>query len=147
VRLTALQIVDYTEAESLADLIASKYPTPFDACYNCVGDSQLYPSSHKFLKADGAYVDIAGPGGPVASYWRTLSTHWLPHALGGSSGIKYKTVNLPPSGALQKEAVECVNNGSIKDVLIDSKFPMDQAKEAYARLASKRVKGKVLVEL
>src|SRR5687768_4279838 len=53
-RLNVSQIVDYTEADSLADLIRSKHTDPFDAVYNCVGDSPLYPNSHKFLKPGGA---------------------------------------------------------------------------------------------
>ncbi|KAI9148335.1 Zinc alcohol dehydrogenase [Paramyrothecium foliicola] len=139
-------IVDYTESESLADLIHSKHPEQFDTLYNCVGGSPLCHSSAKFLKPDGAYVDIAGPGGPVFSYWRTFSTHWLPRILGGSSGPKYKTVNLAPSGSLQEEAVMLFNDGFVREIIIDSKYPFDQALEAFARLETKRAKGKVLIE-
>ncbi|KAH7305199.1 hypothetical protein B0I35DRAFT_444150 [Stachybotrys elegans] len=146
--LGAKEVINHKDSAPLVDLICAEHSESFDVIFNCVGDSDLYTHSHKVLKTDGIYVDICGPGGPVVSYFRTLLTQWPFRSLWRSQTVmQYKAVNLIPSSRLMREVVEQADKGQIREVVIDSVFPIDQVSEAFQKVSSKRARGKVLVKM
>ena len=61
------------------------------------------------------------------------------------AGASYEFFLMHPDGAGLAELVRLVDAGEL-DVRIDSRFALEQYAEAFARLESRRAKGKVLLE-
>ncbi|KAH8668978.1 hypothetical protein BX600DRAFT_461062 [Xylariales sp. PMI_506] len=143
-KLGAEEVVDYTAPGSLYDSLSSlstqSGSAPFDALIDCVGQIELYQQSPRYLKPAGKYFTIAG------SYLTRLKYYLLPVFLGGVPRTYANLMN-QIGGAAAGEAASWFDKGWIKDITIDSIFDMDNALEAYEKLATKRAVGKILVKV
>ncbi|KAJ9157287.1 Zinc alcohol dehydrogenase [Pleurostoma richardsiae] len=139
-RLGAEEVIDYTVFDSLYDGLSTRFgKAPFDAIIDCIGDEALYKQCPSYLQPNGKFLTIAG------GLMRAFKAK-LPVLLGGMPR-NYTHVMNSPSGAGAREAAGWWANGWIKEVPIDSTFDMDDAVQAFTRLASKRAKGKIVVKV
>ncbi|CAK7244448.1 MAG: zinc ion binding [Sporothrix thermara] len=151
--LGADDVVDYTQHDPHPTLPDHLAATPaytgsnaFDLIFDCVGDPLLFFRSPAYLKPHGALLNIVG-GGPMMLL-RTTLNQLLPSFLGGTPRT-YKLLALGPSGE-QARAVRKWATGAkplIKEMPIDSVFSMAEVKKAYARQATKRARGKIIVQV
>ena len=122
------KIVDYTQHSSIEHHLAQKFGNePFDIIFECTdsGDA-LFARADEYLKPDGRFVSVIGgwSQGVVPFLFNKLR----PVMLGGTPR-SYDIFLLTASGAITKHVAQYVESGIIKDVPIDSEFPMEQAVE------------------
>ncbi|KAL6406665.1 hypothetical protein AUP68_09466 [Ilyonectria robusta] len=140
-RLGAEEVIDYTAHKSLYDHLITTYKdNPFDTIIDCIGDETLYKKCPGYLKPDGKFLSIAG------GLMTGIKFKMLPAMLGGTKRTYLHVMNAP-SGTGAKEVAGWVDKGWIKQVMIDSTFDMENAIEAYEKLASKRAAGKILIKV
>lgn len=117
------KIVDYTAPGSLYDRLSIDYrDAPFNVIFDCVGDEILYKKSTPYLKTDGRYLTIAGGLVP----W--IKSKITPIMLGGTPRYYARVMN-KPSGKAASEVASWFEKGWIKEVPIDSIYPMEEALE------------------
>ncbi|KAI1661750.1 GroES-like protein [Daldinia decipiens] len=144
-RLGAEEVIDYNVHKSLPEYLASVCAEPgarpFDAIINAMNNEPLYNHSPKYLKPDGKYLDIEG--GPLGFL---KLNNWWPVILGGTPRTRINIMS-NPSGDSAKDAAAWIEKGWIKEVPIDSTFEMEDALQAYERMASHRATGKIFVKV
>jgi NADPH:quinone reductase-like Zn-dependent oxidoreductase len=69
-----------------------------------------------------------------------------PTVLGGTPR-SYKVLGLTPSGRNAREMAQLVEDGHVKEVLIDSEYKMDDVLVAFDKLMTKRAKGKIVIKI
>ena len=98
----------------------------FDAVLDCVGSQALYTSSPRYLKPEGKFINIVG--GWSQGVVPFITNKLRPCFLGGTPR-SYELFLLSASGETAREAAALVEQGIIKEAVIDSVFPMEQAIE------------------
>jgi NADPH:quinone reductase-like Zn-dependent oxidoreductase len=137
-------LVDY-KAGAEALVAALQRHAPFDTIYDTVSSFEAYDTVEgksyvevlkPLLKPTGCHVAINGSAG-----------QWV-GAFVGWQARNYRLLMQSPSGADLEATVRLVEEGKLKPVL-DSVHPFTPAgcDSAYARLRSRRSRGKVVVEL
>ena len=61
-------------------------------------------------------------------------------------GVRFEWFFMSPDGEMLTELAQLISDGKVKTVL-DSVYPMDQAADAFDRLATGRAQGKVVVSV
>ncbi|KAH6838599.1 zinc-binding dehydrogenase-domain-containing protein [Chaetomium sp. MPI-CAGE-AT-0009] len=144
-RLGVDEVIDYRAHDPLEEHLAERFgEQQFDAVLDCVGSQALYTHSPRYLKPEGKFINIVG--GWSQGVVPFVTNKLRPCFLGGTPR-SYELFLLSASGESAREAAALVEQGIIKQALIDSVFPMEQAVEAYEKLATGRAKGKVVVEV
>ena len=120
-------MVDYQAHQPLEEHLAQRFgEQQFDAILDCVGSHALFAKSTKYLKPDGKFVSIVGGWSQgVVPFVR--SKVW-PRFLGGTPR-SFELFLLGASGQRAKEVAAWVEQGVIKEALVDSEYPMEQAVE------------------
>ncbi|KAK4150468.1 hypothetical protein C8A00DRAFT_46150 [Chaetomidium leptoderma] len=144
-RLGAVEAVDYRVHDPLEDHLAERFgEAPFDAILDCAGSQALYANSPRYLKPDGKFINIVG--GWSQGVVPFVRNKLRPCLLGGTPR-SYELFLLSASGKTAREVAAWVEQGVIKEALIDSEFSMEQVVEAYEKLATGRAKGKIVVKV
>ena len=99
---------------------------PFDVIVDCVGNQFLYDMCESYLKPEGVFISIVGGDTEGVVPW-IKGTIW-PKFLGGTPR-KYRILALLPSGSLQREVVQWVDDGHLQEVAIDSEYSMNDVIE------------------
>ncbi|CAN8101233.1 unnamed protein product [Discula destructiva] len=144
--LGADEIIDYKAYDSLTSYLSetfSESSKAFQGVFDCVGSEELFRECSGYLEKSGIYITIVGGAGVVGPMTRSKI---LPVSLGGVSR-RYKMLALWPDGAIAKEVAKWVEEGSFARFPIDSEYTMNDAVKGYERLASKRAKGKIVVQV
>ncbi|KAK6435380.1 hypothetical protein LTR95_008432 [Oleoguttula sp. CCFEE 5521] len=141
--LGADEVIDYRTNDLVATLTRSG--VQFDHIIdNVFADAKLYWSAHKYLKPGKQYVTIAGS--PKLSVIRDmLSIYLWPKFLGG--GQRHFGFVTCTSKVEEHEIVaNMVKDGKVK-VEIEKVYALEETGKAYERLASGRVRGKLVVKV
>ncbi|CAF1053582.1 unnamed protein product [Adineta ricciae] len=150
--LGADEIIDYT-AHDLPAFLREHYSSrPFDAIFDTVGsDHVLYSSSPAYLTPEGLFCAI-GLVDFGSTVWagtkrilQLLSAMMVPVYLGGVPR-RYIFEPLKVSHARMVAMAKLVEDKAFKAV-IDSTYKFDGVLDAYDRLVSRQVIGKVVVEV
>lgn len=115
-------VVDYT-TRSFEDEVSE-----YDLVIDTIGGETL-ARSFGVLKKGGTIVSVKGQD---------------TEGLAEKHGVRFEWFFMWPDGEMLAELARLIAEGTIKTV-IDSTFPMDQAADAYDRLATGRAVGKVVV--
>jgi hypothetical protein len=99
---------------------------PLDAILDCVGSQALYTHSPRYLKPNGKFINIVG--GWSQGVIPFIRNKLRPYFLGGTPR-SYELFLLNASGKTAREVAAWVEQGVIKQPVIDSEFPMEQAVE------------------
>ncbi|KAL1866121.1 hypothetical protein VTK73DRAFT_4888 [Phialemonium thermophilum] len=143
--LGADETIDYTVHQPLTAYLATRYAEqPFDFIFDTVGDLKLFDHSTHYLKPSGKLISLVG--GKTQGVWPFVRNRLWPRLLGGTPRT-YRLLGLVPSGSLQRQVVEWVEEGIIKEVPIDSEHSMENALEGYDRVISRRAKGKIVIKI
>lgn len=97
-----------------------------DAILDCVGSQALYTHSPSYLKPDAKFITIVG--GWSQGVVPFIRNKLWPGFLGGVPR-SYDIFLLRASGKIAKEVAAWVEQGLIKEALIDSEFPMEELVE------------------
>ncbi|KAI9037664.1 NAD(P)-dependent alcohol dehydrogenase [Aspergillus affinis] len=144
--LTPAQFVDYRQHDPLPAFLANQYgDKPFDFILDCVGTQALFVHSPGYLKADGALVNIGMLENMLATTFHILLNTLLPTWLGGVPR-RYMMVSSPPLRDDVVYLAHLVEEGHLR-IPVDSVFAMEDALLGYDRIATKRSKGKVVVNV
>lgn len=150
------QVVDYRTHYPVQDYLAERFgERPFDAVLDCVGTQALYTHSPRYLKADGKFINIVG--GWSQGVIPFVRNKLRPCLLGGTPR-GYDLFLLSASGKTARDVAAWVEQGVIKEAVVDSEFPFEQAVEvriivaevrhqAFERLATGRARGKVVINV
>jgi NADPH:quinone reductase-like Zn-dependent oxidoreductase len=114
-----------------------------DLVIDCVGDDTLFRRSPSYLQPNGKFLSIVGRAQGIYSF---LMHQVRPTMLGGTPR-SYKILGLAPSGTGAREVAQLVNDGLVKEILVDSEYRMGDALLAYEKLATKRAKGKIVIRV
>ena len=87
--------------------------------------------SFKVLKKGGTLISIKGQD---------------TENLAKKYGVNFEWFFMSPDGAMLTELVTLISQGTIKTI-IDSTYPMEQASEAFGKLAEGRTKGKIVLTI
>ena len=141
--LGADEVVDYRKTSVVEALKASGHK--FDHVVdNVAADLKLYWHCHEYTKPGALYVMVGGTPS-LGFVWDNLKMRLWPGFLGGGKRKLEgffptpKTEDLAQVGAWMKE-------GKVKPI-IDSKFPFEQAPEAFRKLKTGRSRGKIVVDV
>jgi NADPH:quinone reductase-like Zn-dependent oxidoreductase len=140
------QFVDYTAHSSLPEYLKSKYSEEqFDSILDCAGIQSLYSNSPDYLKPSGLVVNIGIFEGiwTTARHW--FSNTWWPTWLGGVPR-RYIMFSTPISKDGTTHVARLVEEGKVR-ILIDSVWKMEDVVKAYARIATKRGRGRVIIKV
>ncbi|KXX77949.1 putative quinone-oxidoreductase, chloroplastic [Madurella mycetomatis] len=144
-RLGADEVIDYRVHSPLERHLVEKFGQgQFDAILDCVGNQALFTHSPDYLKKDGRFVSIVG--GWSQGVIPFVRNKLIPVFLGGIPR-SYTIFLLIASGETAKEVAGWVERGLIRQAPIDSEFSMEQAVEAYEKLATGRAKGKIVIKV
>jgi hypothetical protein len=111
----------------LEDYLAEAFgQQPLDAILDCVGSQALYAHSPRYLKPDGKFINIVG--GWSQGVIPFIRNKLRPCFLGGTPR-SYELFLLSASGKTARDVAAWVEQGIIKQAVIDSEFPMEQAVE------------------
>ncbi|CAF3132322.1 unnamed protein product [Rotaria sp. Silwood2] len=147
----ANEVIDYTKNNVV---VASKQYGPYDIILDCVGGIEFIPYLNSdFLKSNQSiYVTIVGDKtsrkilGGAASYLfsPTMILRSLKSIIG--LGPRYYCINLSSKEENINQMFYMLNKSTVKPV-IDSVFAFsNHVKQAYERLDTSRVKGKVVID-
>ncbi|KAJ4290010.1 hypothetical protein N0V88_006811 [Collariella sp. IMI 366227] len=143
-RLGRAVVVDY-RGDPIEDQLAVRFgEKQFDAVFDCVGTQALYSCSPRYLKPEGKFINIVG--GWSQGVVPFIRNKMRPCILGGTPR-SYKLFLLNASGRMAQQVADWVEQGVIKEALVDSEFPFEQAVGAYEKLATGRAKGKIVVRV
>ena len=102
----------------------------YDLVFDMIGGDVL-AKSFKVLKKGGTLISIKGQD---------------TEDLAKKYGVNFEWFFMSPDGAMLTELVTLISQGTIKTV-IDSTYPMEQASEAFGKLAEGRTKGKIVLTI
>jgi NADPH:quinone reductase-like Zn-dependent oxidoreductase len=141
--LGADEVINYREANVVEALKTSAKDSGriYDVIIENVGEADnLYEQSHHFLKPTGHFVQVAGTNLPFI-----IKRAILPGFLGG--GKRLYSFYLASNNEKQLQRIaDWLAEGKLK-IEIDEVFRFEDAKEAYAKLAVGRAKGKIVVKV
>jgi NADPH:quinone reductase-like Zn-dependent oxidoreductase len=130
----------------LPEYLKSKYSTEkFDSILDCAGIQSLYSNSPDYLKTSGLVVNVGAFEGILTTVKNWLLNTWLPTWLGGVPR-RYMMFSTPPTKDAATYIARLVEEGKVR-ILIDSVWDMEDLVQAYARIATKRARGKVVIEI
>ena len=112
---------------------------------DCVGTQALFVNSPAYLKPEGAVINIGMLEGMYVTAFNVLLNSWLPTWLGGVPR-RYIMFSTPPSHDDAVYLARLMEEGRLR-IPVDSVFDMNDALQAYERIATKRARGKVVVML
>lgn len=139
--LGADEVIDYKKGSVLEALKKMK---PFDHVVDNVGNGQdLYWHAHEYTTPGSAFVEVAGAP-TFASIMFSTKAKMLPSWLGGGKR-KFLTIFAETKTEQLEQIGQWMSEGKIK-AIIDSKYPFEQAVEAFERQKTGRARGKVVVE-
>ena len=120
--LGADQVIDYT-TQKFEDQLSD-----FDLVIDTIGGETL-ARSFEVLKQGGTMVSVKNQDN---------------EGLAEKYGVQFEWFFMSPDGEMLTELAKLVSDGTVKTV-IDSTFPMDQAADAFDKLATGRAVGKIVV--
>jgi NADPH:quinone reductase-like Zn-dependent oxidoreductase len=140
--LGADEVIDYKKGSVLEALKSKK---PFDHVLDSVGsDHELYWKAHEYTNPSAKFVDIAGE--PSLSHVsHTIKAKLLPGFLGGGQRQRVSFLAATRFDELIQIG-KWMAEGKVK-AIIDQRFPMEQAPEAFQKLKTGRAKGKIMVDV
>ncbi|CAF1187274.1 unnamed protein product [Adineta steineri] len=150
--LGADEIIDYT-SHVLPDLLREHYGSrPFDVIFDTVGsDHALYSNSPDYLTPSGLFCTI-GMVEFGSTVWlvtkrilQLLSAMVVPVYLGGVPR-RHIFESLTPTSSRMVAMAKLVEEEAFKAV-IDSTYKFTDALDAYDRMMSRKVTGKVVIEV
>lgn len=156
--LGATDVIDYTKQKSILNpvLESVKNSGPFDAIFDCCGNSDLLNDLRTILKSreeGGSYTTIAGDSkldfsksalslifSSFASTVRMIKNRmgWIPYY--------YSMTLVNGAGEWPDKCIKAFNEHDIK-VFIDSEYSMDQINEAAEKLQSNKAVGKIIINI
>lgn len=140
--LGADEVIDYKKGSVLDALRKSG---EFDHVVDNVGnDHQLYWKSHEYTKKSAKFIGIAGEPS-IRHFTFTTSAKILPGSLGGGKR-KFMSFLAEPKLNQLEQLGSWMAEGKVKAV-IDSRFPFEQAPDAFKRLKTGRAKGKIAIDV
>ena len=122
--LGAHQVIDYT-SQNFEDVVSD-----FDLVLDTMG-GDILARSFKVLKKGGTLVSVKNQDNDN---------------LAEKYGVRFEWFFMSPDGEMLTELAQLISDGKVKTVL-DSVYPMDQAADAFDRLATGRAQGKVVVSV
>jgi hypothetical protein len=126
------QVVDYRAHDPVQDYLAERFgERNFDAILDCVGTQALYAHSPRYLKTGGKFVNIVG--GWSQGVVPFVRNKLRPCLLGGTPR-SYELFLLSASGKTARDVAAWVEQGVIKEAVVDSEFPFEQAAEVRINL-------------
>lgn len=131
----AHRVVDYTK-ESFADVFSEHFDMVYDTATASGAGENYFKASEKVLKKGGMHVTINGGAGT-----------WLRKLL-HLEGSKFKLMLTDQNGSDLAQVAELLRKSG-KVPLVDSVSPFtaEGVEEAFAKLKSRRAKGKIVVEM
>ncbi|KAK5062929.1 hypothetical protein LTR84_005005 [Exophiala bonariae] len=150
------QIVDYKKHKHLHKYLTENYSLePFDAIIDMVGeDYSILKNSSPYLKPDGIFIfggnmPLIHGGGTVLDmigwFIRIKIAQTMPLFLGGMPRKCVMHAGQISRDALMRLAA-FIEDGKMTPV-VDSLIEMDQVLQGYARLATSRARGKLIVHV
>lgn len=141
--LGADQVLDYRTQPLVPSLTRSG--TQYDLIIdNVFASADLYYGSPAYLKPSGRYLTIAAS--PSFSFaWTALKIFLWPSWLGGGQR-KFALVSNEPSTEKYARLGQWIAEGKVKAV-VEKMYKLEECGEAFARLKTGRVRGKLVVEL
>lgn len=141
------EFVDYrAHGESLPAFLKETYgANPFNFIMDCAGTQALFAGSPGYLMPEGALLNIGALEGMFKTTGNLLSNLFRPAWLGGVPR-RYIFFSSPP---LHDDAVilaQLMGVGKLK-IPIDSVFDMKDLLASYERVATKRARGKVVINV
>jgi NADPH:quinone reductase-like Zn-dependent oxidoreductase len=137
--LGADEVIDYTKGDVIEALKKSK---KIDYVVDNVGDFSLYWRCHEYTSEKAKFMQIAGE--PSLHYFRQMTrAKYQPGFLGGGKRPILSMLANPQLDHMEK-LVTWVQEGKIKTI-IDEKFKFGDAPAAFAKLKTKRARGKIVV--
>lgn len=141
--LGADEVIDYRTVDVVGHL--KRQGTRFDGVIdNVLASSELYCACHHFLKEEGKYITIGGSA-QFSDLKDLLSMMFLPQVLGGGQR-PFKFLGVSTSAEHYAAIADLIKNGKVKPV-VEKEFGLQQAGEAYTRLKSGRVRGKLVINV
>ncbi|CAF0796886.1 unnamed protein product [Adineta steineri] len=139
--LGADEVIDYT-SHVLPDYLREHYSAyPFDVILDSVGsDHALYSNSPDYLTPSGSTVWLA-----TKRILQFLSAMVVPVYLGGVPR-RHIFEGVRPNHSRMVALAKLIEEGAMKAV-IDSTYKFSDALDAYDRLMSRKVTGKVVIEV
>ena len=140
--LGADEVIDYKKGSVLEAL---RKRGGFKHMVDNVGnDFQLYWQAHTYSEPSAKFVGVAG-GPSLRHFAFAASTRFWPGFLGGGKRRHVSFLAQPKLDQLQQMGT-WMAEGKMK-ALIDSRFPFDEAPDAFRRLKTGRAKGKVVINI
>lgn len=152
-RMGADELIDY-KSQSVTEAVehSGKH---FDKIFDLVGDD--LPELFSVVRKGGEVVTLVGPPTPgslteVAQPNRTLLAaiaervfSFKTRRQAAKAGVKFEFFLMHPDGPGLAELVRLIDEGEL-EVIVDSRYPLEEYADAFERLESRRSKGKVLLE-
>lgn len=143
--LGADEAIDYNEHAPLPTyLTATHSKQPFNLICDCVGDQQLFSNSTGYLTYNGAFISIVG--GPTQGVVPFVRNKLIPTFMGGTART-FKILGMMPSGDRARGVAKWVEDGTLKQMPIDSEYKFGDVVKAYEKLATKRARGKIIIRV
>lgn len=141
-RLGADEVVDYTAGDVVGQLTALRQE--FDHVVdNIGGNHELYFRAHEYSRPGAVFVNVAAAP-TLSHFWFVVKAGLLPGFLGGGKRTLTGFFAQAKLDDLQ-QLIDWMQQGKIKAV-IDTKFPYEQAPDAFRKLRTGRARGKIIVE-
>jgi NADPH:quinone reductase-like Zn-dependent oxidoreductase len=141
--LGADQVIDY-RTEPLVPTL-TRAGTQYDLIVdNVMADPYLYWNCHAYLKPEGQFLTIAG--GPNLKFLKFMAQVYLiPKFLGGGQR-RFGFVGCEAKQEGYERLAQWMAEGSVKAV-VERTYTMEECRDAYAKLKTGRVRGKLVVEV
>lgn len=141
--LGADDAVDY-RTQSVVDVL-KRSGKQYDLIVDLVFlDAQLYWSSHDYLKLEGRFVTLVG--GLSLRFIKDLASIMLwPRVLGGGQR-KFQIVGRATNAQHYEQIAQWISGGIVKPV-IEQTYDLEDIRQAFARLKSGRVRGKLVIKI
>jgi len=152
-RMGADELIDY-KSQSVTEAVENSGKR-FDKVFDLVGDD--LPELFSVVRKGGEVVSLVGPPTPgslteVAQPNRTLLAaiaervfSFKARGQAAKTGVKFEFFLMHPDGPGLTELVRLIDEGEL-EVIVDSRYPLEEYADAFERLESRRSKGKVLLE-
>ena len=133
------EVVDYT-AESVAERVRAWTP---DAIVDCVGGTECLGIARRYVSIVGDKTARSTMGGSLLyAFYPRMVLRWLWGRL--RWGERYDCIILDQNREYLEEAVRVL---PVEQIVVDSTFAFEDAKQAFERLNTGRARGKVVVEI
>ncbi|KII89280.1 hypothetical protein PLICRDRAFT_139690 [Plicaturopsis crispa FD-325 SS-3] len=148
--LGADDVLDYTSgALHLALVAAARDEKKYDVLFDAVGSSSpaLYTHSPAYLAPRGVYVSTGPQASLSLDTLRTIVSVFLRPAWLGGTRRAWRLVGMLENDPEALEALRALAaDGRLKPV-VDSVYAFEDVQAAYARIMTRRAKGKVVVRV